>query len=367
MSSIHPSFVVQEVLLEILQVSAGHSDLHPTTFHTQSPHNRDDGPDPDPDYPDGDPNGGGSGDGDIPEDLAEPPEDPLVALARAVHVLVQSSSHTGHSALKTKVHEPDTFDGSDPKKPCEFLIQCKLNFQDNPCAFCSNRAKVTFAQSYLKGMSLAWFKPDLLNPDNYDCLLWMDDYHEFLQELTTNFSPHDAIADAVKDYSVSALHHHFYSRLPDCIKDEITWVRKPSTLVQLHRLAQTIDAQYWEHKAEILCITKSATDKSQPSNSDNKLKSSSSASAPKSDAKGKGKQKDPPKSNIAHLLGKDGKLTSAENQHRMKNNLCLFCGEAGHSHSAKDCPKSTSCTAKACAAMAGTLPTLPTEKAEPKN
>ncbi|KIN98988.1 hypothetical protein M404DRAFT_98345, partial [Pisolithus tinctorius Marx 270] len=177
-------------------------------------------------------------------------------------------------------------------------------------------------------------------------------------------------ASQVKDYGVSTLHHCFYSRLPDHIKDKITQVRKPSTLTQLHKLAQTIDVHYWECKAEILCTTgnyipyttKSATDKLQSSNSDNKSKSSSSASTPKSNAKGRGKQKDlpksnVPKSNIAHLLGKDGKLTSTECQHRMKNNLCLFCGEAGHS--TKDCPKSTSHTAKAHATMAGTPPPLP--------
>ncbi|KIO14825.1 hypothetical protein M404DRAFT_17683 [Pisolithus tinctorius Marx 270] len=115
-------------------LQAGRSDLHPTTFHTLSPHNRDDGSDPDPDYPDGDPDGGGSGDRDVPKDPAEPPEDPLVALARAVHALAWSSLHTGDSAPKTKVREPDTFDSSDPKKLHEFLIQCKLNFQDRPHA-----------------------------------------------------------------------------------------------------------------------------------------------------------------------------------------------------------------------------------------
>ncbi|KIN96352.1 hypothetical protein M404DRAFT_78891, partial [Pisolithus tinctorius Marx 270] len=151
---------------------------------------------------------------------------------------------------KTKVRKPDTFDGSDPKKLREFLIQCELNFQDRPRAFRSDRAKVTFTQSYLKGMALAWFEPDLLNPDNYDRPLWMDDYHEFLQELTANFGPHDAIADAIQqlknltmkdgsritkyvvefnrwasqDYGVSALRHHFYSGLPDRIKDEIAHI-----------------------------------------------------------------------------------------------------------------------------------------------
>ncbi|KIO01584.1 hypothetical protein M404DRAFT_149818, partial [Pisolithus tinctorius Marx 270] len=206
------------------------------------PHNRDDGPNPDPDYPDGDPNGRGSSDGDVPKDPAELPEDPLIALARAVHALAQSSSHTGDSAPKTKVCKPDTFDSSDPKKLHEFLIQCELNFQDCPCTFCSDRAKVTFAQSYLKGMALAWFEPDLLNPNNYDCPLWMNDYHEFLQELTTNFGLHDAIADAVQQLKNLTMKDG--SQITKY--DEITHVRKPSTLTQLHELAQTIDACYWE-------------------------------------------------------------------------------------------------------------------------
>ncbi|KIO03588.1 hypothetical protein M404DRAFT_26900 [Pisolithus tinctorius Marx 270] len=134
----------------------------------------------------------------------------------------------------------------------------------------------------------------------------------------------------VKDYGVGALHHCFYSGLPDCIKDKIACIRRPSTLAQLHELAQTIVACYWECKTEISCTTKSTTNKSQSANSINKSKPLSSTSTPKSDAKGKGKQKDPPKShasksNIAHLL------------------------------------------AKACAAMAGTLLALPMEKAEPDN
>ncbi|KIN94065.1 hypothetical protein M404DRAFT_35443 [Pisolithus tinctorius Marx 270] len=299
---------------------------------------------------------------------SELPEDPLVALARAVHALARSSSHTGDSTPKTKVCEPDTFDGSDPKKLHEFLVQCELNFQDCPHTFCSDRAKVTFAQSYLKGMALAWFEPDLLNPDNYDCLLWMDNYHEFLQELTTNFGLHDAIVDAIQQLENLTMKDG--SRITKYVMEFNRWASQvkdygPSTLTQLCELAQTIDAHYWERKAEISRTTKSASNKSQSSNSDNKPKSSSSSSTPKSDIKGKGKQKDPPKSDIAHLLGKDGKLTSAECQHRMKNNLCLFCGKAGHS--AKDCPKSTSCTAKAHAATAGTLPPPTAEKAEPKN
>ncbi|KAI5999100.1 hypothetical protein EDD15DRAFT_2363126 [Pisolithus albus] len=139
-------------------------------------------------------------------------------------------------------------------------------------------------------------------------------------------------------------------------------------IAQQNQLYQTIDARYWEHKAEISCSAKLPADKlSTAKPSDNK---NSSSSTPHSDAKGKSKPKDgqkpdAAKSDIAHLLSKDGKLNSAEHQHHLKNNLCLFCGEGGHS--TKDCPKSTSHTAKAHATVAETPPAPPSEKAEAKN
>ncbi|KIK74205.1 hypothetical protein PAXRUDRAFT_20111 [Paxillus rubicundulus Ve08.2h10] len=95
------------------------------------------------------------------------------------------------------VQEPDTFDRTDPCKLQAFLVQCKLNFQDHPCVFQTDKAKVTFSQSYLKGMALEWFEPNLLQMgDPTLCLDWMDDYQEFIFKLQTNFGPHDPIGDA---------------------------------------------------------------------------------------------------------------------------------------------------------------------------
>ncbi|KAG6326261.1 hypothetical protein ID866_12828, partial [Astraeus odoratus] len=136
------------------------------------------------------------------------------------------------SSSRTKVHEPDTFDGTDPKKLCTFLVQCELNFQDHPSAFKKDCAKVVFAQSYLKGMALKWFEPDLLssgNPGSHP--LWMDDWTEFIIELQLTFGPHNPVADAKNQlnhlqmkenqgYGDGALHHQFYSGLPDHIKDK---------------------------------------------------------------------------------------------------------------------------------------------------
>ena len=63
----------------------------------------------------------------------------------------------------------------------------------------------------------------------------------------------------------------------------------------------------------------------------------------------------------AHKLGKDGKLTSEEHQHRFANH-CLFCGGAGHN--VDTCPKKST-AAKAMGAPAA--PEKPLAGKEPKN
>ncbi|KAG6327013.1 hypothetical protein ID866_12076 [Astraeus odoratus] len=147
--------------------------------------------------------------------------------------------------------------------------------------------KVVFAQSYLKGMALEWFKPDLLssgNPRSHP--LWMDDWTEFVIELQSTFGPHNPVTDAknqldhlqmkenqqinkyvvefnwlasqVRGYGDGALHHQFYSGLPNCIKDEICCIGKPCNLDDLCYLAQEINACYWEHKEEVQHTNKSS-------------------------------------------------------------------------------------------------------------
>jgi len=119
-------------------------------------------------------------------------------LAVAVNHLSRSSCRTNDSSSShAKVREPDTFDGTDPKKLRTFLVQCELCFQDRAKAFRLDRAKVTFAQSYLKGMTLEWFELDLLNSgDPADRPRWMESWVHFVAELQSTFGPHDPIADA---------------------------------------------------------------------------------------------------------------------------------------------------------------------------
>src|SRR6266581_4192976 len=166
-------------------------------------------------------------------------------LSQAVNLLAWNAT-TGHPAVpppdppqRTKVRKPDQFDSSDLQKLQVFLVQCELNFQDCPNAFNTGCTKVIYMQSYLKGMALNWFEPKLLlgpNPQFHPC--WMDDYPEFVQELKSNFGPHDPVGNAehwlsnlsmkdnqqivkyivefnrytlqVQGYREDALHHYFY-------------------------------------------------------------------------------------------------------------------------------------------------------------
>ena len=288
-----------------------------------------------------------------------PTLDPLLLFMQAVQALTRVALATADrdSSGKTKVREPDMFDGTDPHKLHAFLILCdsELNFQNHPKAFAMDHAKVTYVQSYLRGMALEWFKPDLLNVSNPNtCPIWMDNYHQFISELKSNFGLHDPVRDVehqldnlsmkegqkinmyvvefnclarqVHGYGDGALCHIFYSGLPDCIKDEISRVRKPHTLDGFHTLVQTIDARYWERKSKILRQTKNS---SVPSASNSKSSASSSDSKGKSKKKdNKGKSSDnknksssgsssPSKSTTPDTpshLGKDGKLTEEECQ-----------------------------------------------------
>ena len=316
-----------------------------------------------------------------------PTLDPLLLFTQALQVLTRITSATvDHDPSgKTKVHEPNMFNRSDLCKLCAFLVLCESNFQNHPKAFTMNCTKVTYAQSYLRGMALEWFKPDLLNISNPNARpIWMNSYPQFVSELKSNFGPHDPVGDAehqldnlsmkegqkinkyvvefnclagqVCGYGDGALCQIFYSGLPDRIKDEISCIRKPRTLNGFCTLVQTIDSRYLECKSKISCQTKNS---SAPSASNSKSSASSSDSKGKSkekDNKGKSsdnRNKSPASSSSTSKsttsdapshLRKDGKLTEEERQQHIKEKLCMFCGQPGHM--AKDCPNSTSKSTK---------------------
>ena len=356
----------------------------------------DDGPDdsgpgdggPSDDDPNGDdPNGDYLDLGDEDNDLIDLPEqdDPgMIIFNNLSHAIDRLAcvSHPSESS-RTKVHKPNTFDGIDSKKLCTFLVQCELNFQDRLKAFQTDRAKVTYMQSYLKGMALEWFELDLLGFTDPDaCPYWMSNWQEFVIELQTTFGPHDPVADTkhqlnhlrmkdthrinryvvdfnritsqIRGYGDGALWHHFYTGLPDRIKDEISRVGKPKTLNGLRALTQEIDAWYWECKEEVARQTKSApsttttTSKSTLGKTEKGKSSSGNTTQIVSSSSNPTHKKSGKTAELSEKLGKDSKLTADERKRRFDQGLCMFCSGSGHK--AKECLKLGSRAAKARAA-----------------
>jgi hypothetical protein len=311
-------------------------------------------------------------------------------LAEVLTLLTRELRSGSSSAKQAKAKEPDTFDGSDPKKLNNFILLCNLYFRTNR-SYGEDSTKVTFALSYLRGMALEYFEPTLLEtgatPD------WMDNWSSFVSVLRTQFGPVDPSADAadsidnlkmqdnqhIVKYNVefnrlairtgwedSVLRHRYYTGLAERIKDIMGQHGKPATLDAMKLLAHSIDSRYWERQREKSRSGKGKNDgkpdKSdkpdhKPDNkSDDKKGSTSKDNSNFKHKKDKQKTDSKPATSsgstpaYADKLGKDGKLTSAERQRRFDNNLCMFCGGVGHG--AKDCPKSSSSASKAKARAA---------------
>ena len=324
---------------------------------------------------------------DSPDDLTV---DPTPNLAEAIVLMTNELRHrdTPSKTVNTAVKQPDTFDGSDPKKLNNFILLCNLYFWNNP-AYADGRSKITFALTLLRGTALKFFEPLLMTNE---ALAWEDDWEEFTKLLCSQFGPLDPTADAadcidnlkMKDnqcilkYNIefthlatltgwddSVLWHRYYSGLADRIKDIMGQQGKPDTLDKMKVMSHSIDARHWECVREKSRSGPNKSNNSNNSSNSNKSdkKSNSTPSTPNSSNKTPTKSPNNNKDNknnklksipspLADKLGKDGKLTPQERQCCFDNNLCMFCGALGHT--ATNCTKASSSASKAwaCATQA---------------
>ena len=308
-------------------------------------------------------------------------------LTEAILLMTQELRRREKPSPKAKAKEPDTFDGTDPKKLNNFILQCNLYFRSST-AYSDDSNKVNCALSYLRGTALEYFEPSILDSDEVPD--WMDDWSSFIRTLRVQFGPIDPTADAedgidhlkmhdnqhILKYNVDfnrlairtgwddgVLRHRYYSGLAERIKDIMGQQGKPPTLEAMKALAHSIDSRHWERLREKSRHGKSKSDipdkhDSKPPKSDNKTSAPTPSSSNSNNNSNSNNSKNGNKGNkpgkpastsgssttFSDKLGKDGKLTQQERQRRFDNNLCLFCGGSGHT--AKDCPKSSSSASK---------------------
>ena len=140
----------------------------------------------------------------------------------------------------------------------------------------SNRAKIFYMISYLKGTALDCFEPYLAG-EPHTKPMWVNSFDKFLDELYMYFGPYDQQAEAEQELEKLAMHDNYkanrflikfyrlsalvefnnnalrrkaYLALPKRIKDKMVHFDKPLTLDDLQNLAQKIDQCYWEQKLE---------------------------------------------------------------------------------------------------------------------
>src|SRR6266481_4327015 len=248
-------------------------------------------------------------------------------LAAAITLLAQTlAAPKPMSVPATKLREPDTFDGADPNKLQTFILQCSLHFHDRANAFASDRAKVAYALSFLMGPALGWFKPMLFNQEEEPP--WLSDWPLFWNELSANFRSFDPVGEAEAEIEGLSMPENSWATLYfiefNHLAARLQW--GDSALLQ-----QAYKGLAW-------CVKNEMVHREKPTK----------ATKTGPDLTGK--------------LSKDGKLTPAERQRRMENNLCLFCGKTGHL--AKDCSKLPSVAKARATATAPEPATIAEVKAE---
>ncbi|KAJ3926424.1 MAG: hypothetical protein NXY57DRAFT_1113127 [Lentinula lateritia] len=96
-------------------------------------------------------------------------------------VLATLGRPSDRSESKSKVKEPEVFDGSDPRKLKMFFI---------------NLALVDYTLSYLSESAKEWFVPDILDPDLNSLPAWTSSFKALVKELQDNFGVYDAQGEA---------------------------------------------------------------------------------------------------------------------------------------------------------------------------
>ena len=129
---------------------------------------------------------------EIPDDPTE--DQPAPNLAEAIMLMTNELCQweTPSKPINTSVKQPDTLNGSDPKKLNNFILLCDLYFWNNP-AYSDNGSKTTFALTLLRGTALEFFEPQLMSNEP---LAWEHDWEEFVKLLRSQFGPLDPTADA---------------------------------------------------------------------------------------------------------------------------------------------------------------------------
>jgi hypothetical protein len=321
-----------------------------------------------------------------PSPHLEPSQPPAAQtdIATALVGITEFLKSTIKPKAKSSTHlkDPEPFNGRDPKKLKQFLIQCAMHFNDRPEAFEDDHTRIVFAISNLHGDPFIHFSP-IITQDEGSEVVQITTWDAFEDTLRSMFGPYDDSRDAEQELASLSMHHNsriseylvkfntistrlpkgwgegalrhaFYTGLPERLKDDISRSPegKPREFLRLRELAMQFDARYWERHAEVSrsqaskrAVVRTFDRPPVPIHNPRPLPNppprreekkpfrlpnpTSQGSRPSNShsSLASAHSRPPPSQN---KLDKDGKITTKERQYRIDNGLCLYCGKSGH-------------------------------------
>jgi Ty3 transposon capsid-like protein len=272
----------------------------------------------------------------------------LQAQLNSVQQAQASSTQTPTASVKTKVPTPQPFYGKRYQvKPFISGLNIYINLRSQE--FPDERAKILFAASLLKGTAFDWFRPyeDFVSSGTIsNSSLAINTFQDFCEQLSGTFGdPDEGLTAATKIYKLTqtrsvadyvsefqrlssqltwnedALRDLFFQGLKPAIQNTIIRGIMPTSLKDMIRVANNLDSRLMQHRPH--------NTPWQPSR--HSARSSQNPDAMELDALSYSTKANPAPASSSPR----GPLTQEEKQHRMDNNLCLYCGKAGHS--VKEC------------------------------
>lgn len=248
-----------------------------------------------------------------------------------------------------KVALPKKFDGSRHLFR-GFINQVRLVIQLQPRRYATDAARVGLIGTLLEGPALAWFAPLLESSSPR-----LNDFKTFLEDFEATFGDTEKARTAATKirklrqgtrpaatyasefrllacdvpWGEAALIDQFRHGLQDAVKDLLLMMKEPEDLNEAITQAVKCDNRLYERQQERRLTSRSHTFASTHFTKPAQTHHTLAPSAPSSSAE------------PMQLDGIRTKtLSHEERQRRMKENLCLFCGQPGHI--ARKCPKRTS-------------------------
>jgi hypothetical protein len=260
------------------------------------------------------------------------------------------------SGLGKALHKPSKYDGKDRNGCTTFISQLKLYINGNPHIFVNEQAKVLFASTYLEGKAFAWMEPRI----NKGTDPMLQNFNIFCDELLRNLGDPDREKTMSKklrslkqtssaaayrtefdnirqylDWDEGALKEYFYEGLKESVKDSLVLVPiEPEDFKEYQDLCIRLDNRIFERKQD----SKSSGHKTphHTSHKDNHRRPASGNTYTRPQVQVNTFSRGTPMDLDASANRKYKPLTPQERQHRMQNQLCLYCGKPGHR--AGDCP-----------------------------